>query len=151
MAGIKGYRPSLQTTKLHKARTEPTSRPNYNGSGEAEVVPGFQIKEEILKFQQYWELEYPKEGLDYIESNVFMGPLQFIEDESTRCAVKVNVRYLSYILSGELQVVGYTKAEAILMALGREYKLKNGEIQTVPNPNWSPERWFEYMSERGCI
>jgi hypothetical protein len=150
--GKHGYRPSLQNAALHRQRTEPQElHPNYNSSGEAEVVPGFQLAAEIRQFQRWWELEYPEDGLNFNEANIFIGPLQFIEQESQRCACKVGVKYLSDILRGERLTVGYCKAEAILMALGKEHLLKTGEIQVVPNPNWSFEKWVNYMQERGCI
>jgi|SRR5215471_2418854 len=157
MPGIKGYRPSIQTTRIHKERTEnnvipfPSPKENYNSAGEAEVVPGFQIAEEIRKFQQRWEIEYPKDGLDFNSANIFLGPLQYIEEETARLGSRVPIRFLSYVLHGDKLTVGYSRAEIILMALGKEYLLKTGEIQVVPNPNWSLEKWLNYMESRGCI
>jgi hypothetical protein len=154
VAGIKGYRPSLHNVARHRRRTKPEPpklHPNYNGTGEAEVVPGFQMAEEIRKFQRFWEVEYPDGTLGFGASHAFLGPLQFIEEETERVATKVNTKYLSRILSGELQVVALSKAEAILMALSKEHMLLTGEIQVVPNPNWSLEKWISYMAERGCI
>jgi len=146
LPGKKDYRPSLHTTKLHKLRTENSSRQNYNGAGEAEVVPGFQIAEEIRKFQHNWELEYPEDG----HSN-FIGPFQYIEEETARLGARVPVRFISYLLHGDKLTVSLSRAEVILMAMGKEYLLQTGEIQVVPNPNWTFERWLNYMQERGCI
>jgi hypothetical protein len=75
----------------------------------------------------------------------FMGPLEWLRQESG-----VRVRQISRIKNEEIKHASYSHAEALLMAIDREYMLHTGEIRVVPNPHWSQEQFVEYMQQRGC-
>lgn len=140
--------------KLHRKRTEPKKRekPLYHNRGEAEVVPAFQIAAILQRWLDLWRLERPlgqhaathfsskeKRGADFI------GALEYLANESG-----LHTRKIAGIVREEVNFISLTDADKLLHALSMEHLLSTGEIQVVPNPNWSPERWREYMQERGC-
>lgn len=150
------------TKKLHQQRTEhwkpkvePELKPVYKGVGEAEVVPGFQL----ARVLQAWTVKFldgrSKNGSNRIgnvqfgveedEADYMFGPVQYLAHYSG-----IHIRRVSGICNGEFQVVPLTQADKLLQAIERP-DLLGTEIQVVPNPNWSLEKWLEYMQERGCI
>jgi len=130
-----------QTEKLHRERTKPArpGKPQYHGQGEAEIVPAYQLKAILDPWIKKWNKQYPTDRTD------FEGPHGYLSRESG-----VPVRQISRIVNLEITSVSLSDADAILQALERPDYLGN-EIQVVPNPNWSLERWMAYMEERGCI
>lgn len=62
----------------------------------------------------------------------------------------VDPKTLYMILTGRQKWTSLDRAESLLIAVGREYALYNGEVRVVPNPFWSTEKWASYMAERGC-
>jgi hypothetical protein len=128
----------------------------FNGRGEAEVVPTEEIGALIRNFSKRWVAERPTSfremEIDVPESSirpnktVFMGPIDYL---STHTGIQP--RQIARITSGELKMLSFSQAEKLLMAMDKEYLLSTGEISVVRNPNWSPEKWMEYMESRGCV
>lgn len=147
-----GYRKRAEM--LHKQRIslklrEVPLKPHYNGQGEAEVVPGFQLSAALRK----WIVEY-LDGRHIFDNQAghrkdnqlkFYGPLQYLSEQT-----EINERRISGLCNGEYPFVPLSQADKLLQAIERPDML-GIEIQVVPNPNWSPERWIEHMRERGCI
>lgn len=112
-------------------------------------MPGFQLSEVLRK----WIVEY-LDGRP-ISGNLaerrrkggirFYGPIQYLADHTG-----INARRVSGICNGEFSMVPLSQADALLQAI-EQTDFLDKEIQVVPNPNWSPERWLAYMEERGCV
>lgn len=144
LAGIEGYRPSKQNGKLHAARTESVEpKPRYNGAGEAEVVPGYQLAPVIREWVVRWLAERPSDT--EVDKTRFMGPWEWLSEKTG-----LPVRRISGMANEEFPTVGLSRADKVLSAMGKQHLL-GGEIQVVQSPNWSLEKWMEYMQERGCI
>lgn len=90
-------------------------------------------------------LSYSTGSVSFGRKPEFMGPIDFISEHSG-----VGVRQVSRVVNGGLEVVSEEIAEKLLMAVGLEHMLMTDEIQIVPSPYWSTERWVEYMQSRGC-
>jgi hypothetical protein len=154
--GRKGYRPSVRTQQLHRERTEKkfTADASPQSHGEAEVVIGWQLANVLRAWLDQWRRErppdqttgnakYKQEGGN--ETVYFMGAMNYLSDKSG-----LSVRYLSRLVACEMEHVNLSKADAVLQAMERADYLGN-EIEVVPNPRWSREKWQRYMHERGCI
>ena len=63
----------------------------------------------------------------------------------------LNPRRIYGIIRNEYKTVGLTTAEKLLMAIDKEDYIASGHVRVIPNPNWSFERWVNYMRERGCV
>lgn len=152
MSGIRGYRPSVQNAKLHKERMEKKRAPyRFHGKGDAEVVATVQISPIILRWLEEWRAERPNVYSDSRnfsakskDRNPFYGALNWLAEQTG-----LDQRRISKIAKGEVDFISLETADRLLTAMGMPHKLTS-EIQVVPNPNWSPERWAEYMRERGC-
>lgn len=163
MAGIEGYNHSEHTKKLHAERSEKSSELRQleeeskdlerrrNGGGEAEVVLGSQLAEVLQEWQQLWFKERDPNlsrssewGMSY-EDRV-MGPNDWLTEKTG-----LNERRIAGFIKGEFKTVPLTQAELVLLAIDKYYLLDNGTIRIIPNPNWSLEKWMDYMKERGCI
>jgi hypothetical protein len=122
----------------------------YNRNTPAEVVMAAQVAPLIEEFMEEWKKERPWGGKgDYgrhEETVYFYGPMEYIADQTG-----LSSRRISEYKSGRINAMPLEIAEAILMAIDKEYLLSRGDIQVVPNPNWSQERYIEYMRERGCV
>jgi hypothetical protein len=137
--------------KLHRERVEKPPRPRkrYHGQGEAEVVPAFQF----VKFMQGWiDQWYADRPVGVFTpqaykgaGNTFYGPIAFLAHHTG-----INERRVRMIVKGNLPFIPLSDADQILQAANLGHLLSTGEIQVVPNPNWSPEKWISYMRERGC-
>lgn len=133
----------------HRARMEQLSKSSarYNGNGEPNVVPGYQLAAVLQDWCRRWLLDRPKGALHgSIGGHEFVGPVQYLAEESG-----IPIRRVSGYCNNEWPTVGESKAERLLMAIDREYMLVTGEIQVVPNPNWSLEKWMAWREEQGCI
>lgn len=121
---------------------------SYNGAGEAQVVPGYQLAAELQAWCKAWLSERPlahkAEGQH--GGAEFVGPVQWLAAETG-----LSVRQVSRICNGELVTVGHRQAELLLMATDREYLLGNGAIQVVPNQNWSLEKFINWKEQQGCV
>lgn len=116
------------------------ARPTYRRSGEADVVPTYQLAAVIREFSRRWLLERPN-----CDDDFFMGPVDYLSYHTD-----VPHRMISRITAEEFVTTPLSRAELLLMAMDHEYMLATGEIQVVPNPNWSLESWLAYQEERGC-
>lgn len=47
--------------------------------------------------------------------------------------------------------IAYSVADALLKAIDKEYMLDTGEIEVIPNPMYSKEKWDKRMKERGVL
>lgn len=147
MAGIKGYRPSKQAKKLHAARSGEKPPGYINNTGEAEVVFGEQLSVVLKEWQKNWL----QERNPHIERNFaddrskVIGPVGYLQQWTG-----IDERRLYGLIRGEYKFVPSTQAELILMVIDKEYMFGT-LIHVIPNPRWSPERWAEYMKERGCF
>jgi len=153
--GKQTYVKKLHEARLHQAKLNAAAKPvtNYNGAGEAEVVPGFQL----AKVLQDWTIRYldgrSKNGSNRIgnvsfgddeddEAQYMFGPVQYLAHYSG-----IHIRRVSGICNGEFPMVPLSQADKILQAIERP-DLLGDVVQVVPNPNWSPERWYTYMKDR---
>lgn len=125
-----------------REEVEETER-SYNGKGEAQVVLGNQL----AKVLQEWRTAFDRrnEGYDTYR-DVIMGPMDWLKEMTG-----LHIRRIHGLVKGEYEIVPLTQAELVLMAIDKDYLLSNGTIHVIPNPNWSLEKWTNYMKERGCI
>jgi hypothetical protein len=131
-----------QTLKLHNERLEKVKakgQPRYNGSGEAEVVPGYELSEILREWVVRFLAERPLDT-----NGDFVGPHAYLSEQTG-----IHTRRVSGIINGEFTLVPLSQADKLLQAIDRPDCLH--QIHVIPNPNWSPERWHEYMAERGCV
>ena len=112
----------------------------YNGKGEAQVVLGVQLSKVLKEWHDGFKLHWDE------DRGRMHGPMDWLKEMTG-----LNVRRCHGLVNGEFPTVSLTQAELVLMAIGREYLLANGELHVIPNPNWSLEKWTTYMEERGCI
>jgi|SRR5262245_17619917 len=168
MPGKKGYRPSLQNAKLHRERMEgqrwePEPEFHTGGSYDPLVVRTADLAPFIERFVEAWEKERPrnftlhhseawdqtwdgkKNGSQFGADDVFFGALDWLAQES-----QLNVRVIYRVKSLETKHTAFRIAEALLSALDCDYKLQNGEIPVVANPQWSQEKWAAWARTRGC-
>ena len=124
----------------HRARMEEkrVAVARYNGTGEPNVVPGYQLAPVLREWTRRWLADRPN------GPNGFVGPMQWLAHETG-----LDLRQVSRITNEEIVVIGEQQAELLLLAIDREYMLYD-EIQVVPNPNWSLEKWLAWREERGC-
>jgi hypothetical protein len=150
MGGINGYRYSAHTVKLHRERTdEQPPKPYMTRRGEPEVVPGYQLAPVLQHWCAQWLRERPVGAFNahsWGTGNDFVGPVQWLAQETG-----LNTRRVSGICNGEFPQVPLSQADRLLAAIGRIDLLATGEIQVVPNLNWTMEKWVAYMQERGCV
>lgn len=76
----------------------------------------------------------------------FVSATQWLEQESG-----VSARKIRAITSMQYKTTSFRTAEALLMAIDREYMLANGQISVVANSQMSLETWMEEMAKRGCV
>lgn len=105
---------------------EHEAEPFYRNIGPAEVVPGYQLAN-ILRAWLH-------------QSQTTMVDLAVI--------VGVDEKLIRVLVNCEREVVDADLADKILVAIDR-LDLWN-ELQTLPSPHWSLEKWISYMRERGC-
>lgn len=118
--------------------------------GEAEVVSGEELSSVMRKWVVRFLADRPLDSHaigenSWGEQAEFIGPMQMLTEHT-----EINIRRVRGICNGEFKYVPLTQAEALLIAIGEEYKLSNGEIRVIPNPMWTPEQWVDYMQSRGC-
>lgn len=159
MPGKKGIS-SKHTKRIHKERAEKyiddliveareVGR-SYRNTGQAEVVLG----EQLAKIVQEWRDEWLAVRNPWTEYSgnpskngaKVMGPLDWLKEKTG-----LNIRRINGIVAGEFRTVSLSQADAILTAIERISALTDGTLHIIPNPNWSLEKWTEYMRERGCI
>jgi len=121
---------------MEQTRSIPQQK--YNGAGEAEVVPGYELSIILREWVVSWLADRP-----LIVGGDFEGPHSWLAAKT-----RINVRRVSGLINGEYTCVPVSQADLVLQAIERTDKFT--ELHVIPNPNWSPERWHEYMSERGC-
>jgi hypothetical protein len=122
----------------------------YGSAGEPLVVPTSALSPILRRWKEIYELEH---DFEYRTSEVFLaqdganvfGPIQYLEFHSG-----IPRRRIFGIINQEFKNTSLDNAEKLLMAIGKEYMLKNGEVPVVPNPNWKQETWVAYMNKRGC-
>ena len=136
------HSPPKRGAKLHQQRVEnrPLRQHSYHNQGSPNVVPGYQIS----KVLREWIVKYLAER-PLNQQTEFMGPVNYIAEHAG-----VSTRQVSRVANGELEVVAEKMAEKLLMAVGLEHMMMTDEIQVVPSPYWSTEKWVEYMQSRGC-
>jgi hypothetical protein len=122
-----------------------------NNSGEAEVVRAEPLGEIIRRWCANWLAERPrwtsssKADTKASYGAEFMGPIDWLAEKT-----EIHFRRVYGIASSEFKHVPLTQADKILTAMGYMDMLGK-EIPVIPNPNWSMERWMEYMESRGCV
>ena len=137
--------PRERAARIHRARTEyHPPKTNYNGQGEAEVVPGFQLAKALQKFCREWLVDHPY-GVERMGGINHVGPVGALAAESG-----LHIRRVGGICNGEFPFVPLSQADLLLLAANMQHLLVT-EIQVVPNPNWSPEKWIAYMQSHGCM
>lgn len=124
----------------------------YWNRGEAEGVLGEQLSIVLRRFVVEWLADRPMKHMpmgqtptESTQSEVFMGPIQYLAEKT-----EINIRRVSAIVNGEIDFVGLSQADKLLIAANLDHKLDTDEIRVISNPKWSLERWVEYMEARGC-
>jgi hypothetical protein len=137
LAGKRGNNYSKHNAQLHRQRMgDPAPIKPKRGSGMsvAEVVRS----EEIAVLLEWWlkmaHASYDEDPLDSLAEKIGM-------DEA----------HLRRIVGRKMKYVTLQSADKILVGIGRQDALANGEATVVPNPMWSQEHYIAYMQERGCI
>jgi plasmid maintenance system antidote protein VapI len=129
--GYKKQAIRLHLERLEKARAMTTPQQRLHGKGEAEVVPGYELSE-ILR-------EWVVKRLATNETTH-----EWLAEQTG-----IHVRRVSDLINGEFTLVPLSQADKLLQAIDRADYLAN-RLHVIPNPYWSPERWRQYMEERGC-
>jgi hypothetical protein len=113
----------------------------FKGTGEALVVDKEQMAAVLLDFRTKWNVEHPvtNNGRGYGSPNSnangyghWLGAWGYLGFETG-----IDPSVIGKISRCEMPIVSLTKAEKILMAMGLQHMLSNGEIQVLKNPNWS--------------
>lgn len=162
--GIKKLRSEPKSrAKLHEQRMArfqekqqaqpPSYEPvRYWNRGEAEGVLGEQLSIVLRRFVVEWLADRPTNhtpmgqlNSEKTQAEVFMGPIQYLAEKT-----EINIRRVSAIVNGEIDFVGLSQADKLLLAANLDHKLDTDEIRVISNPKWSLERWVEYMEARGC-
>lgn len=120
---------------------------NTQGQGPAEIV----LAEPLGSILRRWTIEYLADRPRYPDAdgnlNEFMGPQTLLAEKTG-----LTLRRVAGICNGEYPRVPLHQADALLTAIHHNGELAPGGRVTIhPNPNWSLERWFKYMEERGCL
>lgn len=121
-----------------------SDRVRFGNRGAANVVSGEQLVPFIEKWIEDWRAERPDTWMHKASTRP-EGPINWLRDNSG-----INIRRIYGILKGEIPFVPISDADAILTAIGQNFRLANGDIEVVKSPNWSPEAWAKYMQSRGC-
>jgi len=108
--------------------------------GEAEVVPAEPLGSILRAWNVRWLQERPKG-----RSGEFVGPVNWLAEQTG-----IHVSRVEQICNGKIPRVPLSQADKLLTAIDENYKL-GSVIRIKPNPNWSFEKWQEYMQERGCF
>ena len=104
---------------------------------------------------QEWKRLYLLErDVDYSQGMQFtsdknrtvIGPTQWLAQETG-----IRERRIWGMMVAESRTVQLSRADRVLLAIGKQQYLTDGTLHVVPNPNWSFEKWITYMEERGCI
>jgi hypothetical protein len=124
----------------------------FNAAGSPEVVLGQQLAEILQEWKVNYlkernpEKEFPKGWKTGVVNSQVIGPVDYLKEHTG-----LDPRRIFGMIKGEYKIIALAQAELILMVIDREYLLSNGYLRVIPNPNWSLERWMNYMNERGCI
>jgi hypothetical protein len=144
--------PPGSRAKIHEQRIkqfQESTVPRYKHAGEAEVVAGYELSAVLRKWVTEWLKDRPLPqhlGKRATPEETFMGPIDWLSEKT-----EIHIRRVRGIVNGEFATVPLSDADALLQAIDRPDILAVGEIGVYPNPNWSQERWVEYMRERGCV
>lgn len=124
------------------------NRAEFNSAGEAQVVYGKQLAKILARWRMTYLLERNpvKERVSGTSNqSIVIGPAEWLALETG-----INVRRIRGMINGEYRTVSLSDADKILQALGKEDLLRD-VLYIIPNPNWSLEKWAEYLEERGCF
>jgi hypothetical protein len=128
-----------------------------SGITEAEVVYVSDIAPVIKRWINRWNAERPANTQYSFGSNrngktEFVSAYQWLAQETERLGLGtgIGISSLVKIASNNQKTISLRQADLILTAI-REFDLLGREIRVYPNPDWSNERWREYMAERGCV
>ncbi len=147
--------PSKIYTKMVNLLAEIESEVRMSGAGDAEVVRpeplGSIVREWITNYANDRPLYTGQSGYTQVAWN-FIGPLQALSyrTKSSYDGTVVNVRKINGIARNEFKFISLILADRLMVAMDQHDRIATGEIEVIPNPNWSMERWLAYMSERGC-
>lgn len=124
--------------------------PNIRNGNEAEVVLGKDLSAIINNWVRIWNLERPKGQYalgeqSYGKGQEYIGAVEYLCHHSG-----LKERAVRRIMAGESRYPSLTTAEKLLYAIDKLYMLTNGELQVIPSPRWSQEKWVAYMQKRGC-
>jgi len=112
--------------------------------GEPEVVSAEPLGSILRAWVVSWLNERPRDvGQKW--SNEFVGPINWLADQTG-----IHISRVEQICNGKIPQVPLTQADKLLTAIGKNY-IFGSEIHVRRNPNWSFEKWQEYMQERGCF
>lgn len=114
------------------------------GTAEPHVVDREAFAAVLLKFKDQWYADHPEtaKGAFGNTTNLgaayghWLGPWAWLEFET-----EIDATSIGKFSRLQLPLVPYSKAEKILIALGLEYMLSNGEIPVLKHPRWS---WRQY-------
>lgn len=115
----------------------------HSSKGEAQVVSADLMAIEISAFCEKFSVLNPREGQSSF-NKLMMRPLEWLEQESG-----INRRRIKGYVNREFHFVPFSHAEKLLIAMGAEYKLANGEIPVEKNPHWSWWQFKRFMRQQG--
>lgn len=120
-----------------------------------EVVDGELLAAVLQEWRMKYSAERPENHLAPGEKAGvgtkyhFVSALMWLAQETG-----LHLRTCSGLCSGEWPFVSLSRADKVLTAIGKSYLLgdrEDSEIKILRHPRWSQERWFAYMSKRGCV
>jgi hypothetical protein len=141
--------PSQRAAKLHEERMKrkpKEKQKGYHQQGEPEVVAAEPLGSILRAWVVEWLKDRPRNTRGFGRGEQeFVGPINYLSEQTG-----INVRQVQTIVNGEMLNVPLTKADKLLIAIDHTLGM-HPEILVYANPNWSPEKWLEYMAERGCV
>jgi hypothetical protein len=122
-------------------------RPEVVNGNRAEVVPCWQLSNVLRAWYDTWRRERPNyaSGYNLPGEQQFYSPLTWLSE-----VTGIPPRTITAYIRNERKYVILENADAILQAIDKTDLLQT-EITVMRNPQWSLEKYIEYMAERGCV
>jgi hypothetical protein len=133
-------KPRKRASELHEARMARKGPPTLGAQGEAEVVPAEPLGSILRAWCVRWLQERPRD-----RQGEFVGPVNWLAEQTG-----IHIDRVEQICNGKIARVPLSQADKLLIAIDSNYML-GSVIRVKPNPNWSFEKWQEYMQGRGCF
>ena len=116
---------------------------------EAEYVRVEDFAPILRQWKEQWDIERPLTkspgtGNKGVSTQFeFESPIPWLAEKTG-----LTEQFIHKVIKQQKKHVTLTTADRILTALDQSWRLS--QLEVIPNPRWSAERWADYMRERGC-